>query len=199
MNWNIFEGLNDWNIITLVTQTKNKNIDKEDEAFRTILRGVETRMSEKILSIMYGAIRTNDESADGYYVLQWTTEPYTLQEDKEMQGYLPITTAYAGEIVCDAVFLNPVPNAKYWYTPMITGDGDVTVRLKQVLLPNITMIKIDKINILPKRCNKKEAKKLGAIRMSNDNIDELIEEIHRRDKLDTDFDIQYDGEDINGD
>ena len=82
---------------------------------------------------------------------------------------------------------------------MTTGDGDVTVRLKQVLLPNITMIEIDKINILPKRCKKKEAKKLGAIRISNDNIDELIEEIHRRDKLDTDFDIQYDGNDINGD
>ena len=82
---------------------------------------------------------------------------------------------------------------------MITGDGDVTVRLKQVLLPNITMMKVDKIKILPKRCKKKEAKKLGAIRMSNDKIDELIEEIHRRDKLDTDFDVQYDGEDINGD
>ena len=82
---------------------------------------------------------------------------------------------------------------------MITGDGDVTVRLKQILLPNITMIKIDKINTLPRRCKRKEAKKLGAIRISNDNIDELLEEIHRRDKLDTDFDIQYDGEDTNGD
>ena len=46
---------------------------------------------------------------------------------------------------------------------------------------------------------KKEVKKFGTIRMSNNNIDERIEEIHRRDKLDTDFDIQYDGEDINGD
>ena len=116
-----------------------------------------------------------------------------------MQGYLPITTAYTGEIVCDAVFLNPVPNAKYWYTPMTTGDGDVIVRLKQVLLPNITMIKIDKINTLPRRCKRKEAKKLGAIRISNDNIDEQIEEIDRRNKLGTDFDIQYDGEGINGD
>ena len=95
--------------------------------------------------------------------------------------------------------LNPVHNAKYWYTPMITGDGDVILRLKQVLLPNITMMKIDKINMLPKRCKKKEVKKLEDIRMSNDNIDELTEEIHRRDKLDTYFDIQYDGEDINGD
>ena len=36
------------------------------------------------------------------------------------------------------------------------------MRLKQVLLPNITMMKIDNINILPKRCKKKEATKLGA-------------------------------------
>ena len=116
-----------------------------------------------------------------------------------MEGYSPITTSYAGEIVCDAIFFNPVPNAKYWYIFMITGYGDVTVKLKQVLLPNITMMKIDKIDILPKRCKKTEAKKLGDIRMGNYNIDELIEEIHRKDKLDTDFDIQYDREDINGD
>ena len=69
-----------------MTQTKNKNIDKEDETFRTMLRGVDTRMSEKILSTMNGAIRTDDESADGYYVLQWTTEPYTLLEGKKIQG-----------------------------------------------------------------------------------------------------------------
>ena len=35
--------------------------------------------------------------------------------------------------------------------------------------------------------------------MRNEDIDELLEEIHRRDKLDTYFDIEYDGEDINGD
>ena len=48
-----------------------------------MLRGVETRMREKVLTTMYRAMRTNDESTDGYYVLQWTSEPYTLQEDKE--------------------------------------------------------------------------------------------------------------------
>ena len=55
----------------------------------------------------------------------------------------PAITAYTGEIVCDVVFLNPVYNANYWYTLMKTGVGDVTVRLKQVLLPNTTMTKID--------------------------------------------------------
>ena len=59
------------------------------------------------------------------------------------------------------------------------------MRLKQVLLANITMMKKDKINILPKRYKKKESIKLGSQRMSNEDIDEILEEIHRRDKLDT--------------
>ena len=58
-------------------------------------------------------MRTDDESTDGYYVLQRISELYILQEDKEMEGHIPTITAYVGEIVCDAVFLNPVPNAKY--------------------------------------------------------------------------------------
>ena len=89
------------------------------------------------------------------------SEPHTLQEDKEMNGYTPTITAYAGEIVCYVVFLNPVPNAKYRYMPMKTGVGDVTVRLKQVLLPNIIMMKIDKKKTLPKRCKKKGSHTIG--------------------------------------
>ena len=41
-------------------------------------------MSEKILTTMYGSMRTDDEGTNGYYVLQWTSEPCTLQEDKAM-------------------------------------------------------------------------------------------------------------------
>ena len=53
LNCNTFEDLNDSNIIILVTQTKNENIKKDDEEFKTILRGLETRMSKKILTTMY--------------------------------------------------------------------------------------------------------------------------------------------------
>ena len=53
---------------------------------KKMLRGAETRMSEKVLTTMYRAMRTNDESTDGNYVRQWTSESYTLQEDKEMEG-----------------------------------------------------------------------------------------------------------------
>ena len=96
-----------------MTQTKHKNIEKDGENFKIILRGVETRMSEKILTTMYGEMITDDKIIGGHYVLQWTSEPYTLQEDKEMEGYTPTITAYVDEIVYDAIFLNPVPNAIY--------------------------------------------------------------------------------------
>ena len=154
-------------------------------------------MSGKILTTMYRAMRTNDESPDEYCVLRWTSELYTLQEDKEKEGYTQTITAYTGMIVCYAVLLNPVPNSKYWYTPTKIGVDDTTVRLKQVLPPNITMMKIDKINTLPKICKKREATKFGAINMSNEDIYELLEYIYRRDKLDTYFDMEYDEEDIN--
>ena len=62
MYWNILESLNDWNIITLATQTNNS--EKNNEVFNTILRGFETRMSEKILTTMYGVMTTDNESTD---------------------------------------------------------------------------------------------------------------------------------------
>ena len=42
----IFESINDWNIITLSTTSKNST-DKDDEAFGILFRRVTTRMSEK--------------------------------------------------------------------------------------------------------------------------------------------------------
>ena len=66
---------------------------------------------------------------DEYYVVQLISEPYTLQEDNKMKDYTPLITSYVGEIVCDAVFLNSVPNVRYWLTPINKGDGNITVRL----------------------------------------------------------------------
>ena len=59
---------------------------------------------------MYGSKRTDDENTEGYYISQWTSEPYILQEDNKMKGYIPLVTAYAGEIVSNVVFLNMLVN-----------------------------------------------------------------------------------------
>ena len=64
----------------------------------------------------YGVFATLDEDADGYYVVGWTSEPYTLQEDIDLEQYDPPIVIKSGELVCDAEFFNKVPGAKLWYT-----------------------------------------------------------------------------------
>ena len=143
MYWNIFESLNDWNIITLATTSKNST-EKDYEAFGTISRRVESRIIRKILTTMHCTMRIDGENTDEHYIVQWTSEPQTLQEDKEMKGCIPLVIDYVGQIVCGVVFLNPVLNAKYWSTPMNKGNGEITVQLKQALLPNMILMKLDK-------------------------------------------------------
>ena len=42
---------------------------------------------------------------------------------------------------------------------------------------------------LPNKCNKKEATNQGAMKIDNEDIKEIIEEVYRRDKFDKEFDI----------
>ena len=51
------------------------------------------------------------------------------------------------------------------------------VKLKQVLATGGTMMKISEENILPSKCNKKEATNQGAMKIDDDNICEIIEEV----------------------
>ena len=58
------------------------------------------------------------------------------------------------------------------------------IRLKQVLMIGVTMMKITEDNMLPSKCNKKEATNQGAMKIDDDDICEIIEEVYRRDKFD---------------
>ena len=107
-----------------------------------------------------------------------------------MSGYEQTIKGYTSDIVYDIICLNTVHNATYWFIQMNKGDVHTTLRLNQVLLPNITVIKIHIYDKLPKKYNEKYAGKLEDLKISNDNADKLLEEIHRRYKFDTEFDIQ---------
>ena len=63
------------------------------------------------------------------------------------------------------------------------------IRLKQVLMTGMTMMKIIEDNMLPSKYSKKEATNQGAIKIDDDDICEIIEEVYRRDKFDKEFDI----------
>ena len=51
-------------------------------------------------------------------------------------------------------------------------------------MTGVTMMKITKENMLPNKCNKKEAANQGAMKIDDEDISEIIEEMYRRDKFD---------------
>ena len=53
---------------------------------------------------MYRATRKNNKDTNGYYIVQWRSEPYIFKDDKDMKGCEPSIKAYAGEIVWDTFF-----------------------------------------------------------------------------------------------
>ena len=79
--------------------------------------------------------------------------------------------------------------AKYRYTPILKGEGDTTLRMKQVLMVDIKLENISENNKLAKGCNNKKGKQLEALRIRKEDIDELIGEIRRRDQFDEESDI----------
>ena len=142
----------------MVLVTTNIDTEDEEKVYETIIHGIEARINEGILIGHFGAMRTNDEATQEYYLVKWITEPYKGQEDTIMKEVDPQQSTFSREIVCDAVFWNPVPNAIDWYTPMSKREGLVVIRLKQVLITYVTMIEISENNILPSKYNRQQTK-----------------------------------------
>ena len=122
--------------------------------------------------------------------MKWITSPYAVQEDTVMLGVESQQSYFAGEIICDAVFWNPVPNAIDWYILMCKREGLVIIRLKQLLITSLTMKMISDNNMLPNKCNKKQVKIQGAMKIDDDDdVCEIIEEVYRKDKFDKELNI----------
>ena len=148
----------------MVNLETSKNDKMDDDALKKMLHGIESIMSEKIMKSNYGAMRTDHSAIDRYYIVEWILNVYTAQDDIGMKGHNPPEYAYAGEMVCEAMFWNPVSKAKYWYTPIPEVEGDTTLRMKQILLAYIKLVEISDNNQLPKGFNKKKVKYLGALK-----------------------------------
>ena len=180
--WSIFEGTNDWKIITC-KEVKNSPRDECKDLEQAVLIKYADRMSETLAEGNIGAFLTEANDTDGYYIVTWTSTPYTLQEDEKCMAYDPPMLIKKGTLVCDAVYHNKVPNAKYWYTP---STIKTIVRLGQVIMNDITVLPISDDNKLPRRMAKQikqDCKRKNAKRLSNDDVDFINDEVYRRNQI----------------
>ena len=88
--------------------------------------------------------------------------------------------------MCDGNYLNPVSSAPKWYTH---SEDFASIDLKHVVLADVMMEEISDSNPLPNSCNKRQAKRQKAKKISSASDDFIFDEIYRRDQLeDPEFD-----------
>ena len=86
--------------------------------------------------------------------------------------------------MCNAMFMNSVPEAENWYTPGVAENLKFTARMKYIVCANVEMLPISDSNKLPNRCDKVDATRQGAVRISDNSLDEILMEIDRSKEFD---------------
>ena len=93
---------NNWTLITL------KDYGPEEEIYehinRTIIYGNVINMYLIVMELKYGAIDTDDYSCRGYYIIKFSSSPYTFQADLIIYGQF----ISSGEMVYDGTCLFPI-------------------------------------------------------------------------------------------
>jgi hypothetical protein len=177
--WGTFLGLNDWHVVNLEPTNKSDLEEIEDtQAFA--LCGITTMMAERVVIGSHGALSTDDPDANGCYVIEWTGNPCTLQEDTELKEHDPPELVEKGTLVCEANHWNKVPGAKDWHTPSLVKT---IARLQFVVDPDLFLEAESNDCKLPNNCDKREARRLGAMRIPKEVHASLTDEIIRRDTL----------------
>ena len=126
-------------------------------------------MSDQIICGDYASLHCDDEEDnDGYYIIQWTSEPYTEQEGKE-------------ELMCNAVYLEKEQQIKDCY---YKTKQTVEVRLQHILKTGIELDKVTDPKLLPKWVRNKPAFiKRGLYKISSNDIEDNFQAIRCREEL----------------
>ena len=107
--------------------------------YELVLNGMTWEAADNIEYNMIGALKTSDSNTPGYYIVQWTGNIYTLQEQYTCHALDPPVIIPEGELVFPAKFMTPTRKTSYWYHK---PDESIPfmVKLKQVVMPYIELI-----------------------------------------------------------
>ena len=64
-----------------------------------------------IMEGKYGEIDTNNSSCHGYYIIKFSTKPYTLEVDLSID----VQVVSAGNILCDGTYFFPIIINSHYY------------------------------------------------------------------------------------
>ena len=106
-------------------------------------------------SIKYGAINKNETAPNGFYVIIFTSESYTIHNNTTIDGQL--TTA--GELVVKSQYLCSMRLDTNWYWDKYPQQHAITVSTCTIPHPRLEVNEITYIHDIPKSvCNRKPEK-----------------------------------------
>ena len=127
--WPVLGPFNNWNIIQL--SQKSTPYDAFDEIHQVVLDGISDNMASLVESGKYGAINTTDTTTNGFYVIMFTSEAYTLQYNTTIDGQI-IT---AGKLVVKAQYLCSMQVDTNWYWYPHPQQNFITVTKYTIINP----------------------------------------------------------------
>ena len=91
------------------------------------------------MEVKYGAIDTDNYSCHGYYIINISPSPYTLQAYLCIDGQV----IYSGEILCEGNYFFPVNNNSRYYVLERTKYIQIIVYLRTIINGNVKIICYD--------------------------------------------------------
>ena len=172
----LFDDENKWHIVELEERGAS-DPEEVDEEREVVLRHVTTSVARSIKIGNVGACafdqgegkRGGEEEV--YYLVEFASLPWTDQEGAKC----------AWKVNC--LWLNSVPGARHWYTK---STDEATLSVVYLVATDLQMHPISPTNMVRSHLVRKEAERLGALRLSNDSHDFILDEIERRERLEYD-------------
>ena len=172
----LFGDENKWHFVELQERAAS-DPEEVDEEREVVLRHVTTSVARSIKIGNVGAHafdKGEGERGGGeevFYLVEFASLPFTDQEGARC----------AWKVNC--LWLNSVPNARHWHTK---SSVEVTLSVVCLVATDLQMHPISPTNMVRNLQVRKDAERLGALRLSNDSHDFIMDEIERRDRLEYD-------------
>ena len=105
---------------------------------------------------MYGVINTDDTTKNGFYVIIFISEAYTLQNNTKIDGKM----ISSGELVVKAQYICSMQENTNWYWEKQSLQQNIMVPTRTILHPCIDVVRIKYVHDIPKTvCNRIQSKK----------------------------------------
>ena len=156
---------------------KSTPFEAFDEIHKVVIERISENMASLVQSGTYGAINTNDTTANRLHLIQFISEESMIQNNTIIDRQV----IYAGELVAKTEYICSMQENTNWYWRKQPLKQTIIVPTHTILHPLLDVITIRYVQDIPKNvCNRiqeKKAIKRHPICMTDADYDYILNEI----------------------